>query len=349
MSLARLRSRRRVGHPISMPCSARHRRDAVACTRSAAVRSKTIGWKTSRVLRIPPSIASCSPQPRTVVGVVSPVTSTVYATWRRSCGRVTSRSRSTRTSAWRASSSVTSCAPNHGVDDGRSVKAPSSAARTRSPASSRRRCPSSATTVSDASRTPVDGAGRSEVSRASAWSASYAETCQGARRSCSASMYPVSWARVPMSASRTRAVASASTCSGSVAMAASRRRETSSRHVGCGGMSSSSESRPRFPSRNDRRSAARRWPVTYSTERPADVASATTAASVPATSDPTGASTKKWPPVARASSACRCWGSRSPTPRSRAGSASVRLTSGSSSDRTRSTASSTPASAATTS
>ncbi len=171
-----------------MPCSARQRRDAVACTRSAAVRSKTIGWNRSSVLRMPPSIWSCSPQPRTVVGVVSPVTSPVYASWRRSCGSVTSRSRSTRTSACRASSSVSRCAPYQGVDDGRSVNAPSAAARSRPAAISRRRSGVSASTDSEASRTVVDGAGRSAVTRASACSASYADTCHGERGWCSASM-----------------------------------------------------------------------------------------------------------------------------------------------------------------
>ncbi|MEK8227777.1 hypothetical protein NKG05_19235 [Oerskovia sp. M15] len=59
--LGLLAQRRRWAHPMSTLFSARHWRVPVASTRSVAVRSKIMGWKASRVPRIPPSIRSWAP------------------------------------------------------------------------------------------------------------------------------------------------------------------------------------------------------------------------------------------------------------------------------------------------
>ncbi len=192
------------------------------------------------------------------------------------------------------------------------------------------------------------GVGRAEVSRASCCSASYADALQGSRTWCSTSTYERSRSRWRTRSVRRACRWSVSTPGASSVMAPSRRRAAALRHPASGATSSTRSPRPRAVRRSARDAAARRWPGTYSTVRPDAAASATSAASVPVTSAPAGASTNTCAPVATTSSTCCCSGDRSPTPRSWSGSRSPATGAGSGTA-SRARACSTPASAATTS
>lgn len=161
MFFARRTNRRRAIRFISTPCSARHCFVAVAATKSSAVRSKTMGWNTSKVWRIPSSMSSCSTHCVNVVGADKPVSSETRSICAMTCGNTVSSNSLMRCNVRCASSSVANVALNHGVEAGRTVKPPSSAMRCRSSEIDSRKPDATRTNVSPSNRTIVLGAGRS--------------------------------------------------------------------------------------------------------------------------------------------------------------------------------------------
>ena len=121
-------SRRRAPKPISTPRSSRQRLSAVAATRSGSGAANTADWKVPSSACTRSSRARRSPSWTRVAGSRRPSSPPARAPARRSCGRISSRSWSTSSSARDAWVSELIGAPYQAVCSGPVESTPTSAA-----------------------------------------------------------------------------------------------------------------------------------------------------------------------------------------------------------------------------